>query len=175
MLYLKFNKSSFFLSLWTSKQEKLSQEVPFVFRNMTLYKNYKGISINQTKMLLTGKTTMTKNDDLKKKNALKSYQNLHHTRSCENSPILENIITAISEKYIYSIRLFTFNEFTLSWVFVVNIRMHDANTCTQYLIITIWTHHWRPPLNPPPLFHKEGLREETGTNFCELSETWAVY
>lgn len=61
-----------FLSLWTSKQEKLSQEVPFVFRNMTLYKNYKGISINQTKnaiFLTTGKTTMTKNDDLKIKKA----------------------------------------------------------------------------------------------------------
>lgn len=104
---------------------------------------------------------MTKNDDLKKKNALKSYQNLHHTRSCENSPILENIITAISEKYIYSIRSFTFNEFTLSWVFVVNIRMHDANTCTQYLIITIWTHHWRPPLPPPPpFFIKRGLEKK---------------
>lgn len=144
-----------FLSLWTSKQEKLSQEVPFVFRNMTLYKNYKGISINQTKMLFFN--NRQNNHDKKwwfknKKSALKSYQNLHYTRSCENSPILENIITAISEKYIYSIRLFTFNEFTLSWVFVVNIRMHDANTCTQYLIITIWTHHWRPPLTPPPPF-----------------------
>lgn len=34
-----------------SKQEKLCQEVPFVFRNMTFNKNYKGIPVNQTKTL----------------------------------------------------------------------------------------------------------------------------
>lgn len=82
-----------------SKQEKLCQEVPFVFRNMTFNKNYKGIPVNQTKTLFFN--NRQNNHDKEwwfNKNALKLYQNLHLTRSCENSPLLENNHTAIAVK-----------------------------------------------------------------------------
>lgn len=61
----------------------------------------------------------------------------------------------------------------------LHCREHQDAWC-KYMY-TIFDHnHLDPPLKtplnpPPPFFHKVGLREETGTNFCELSETWAVY
>lgn len=59
----------------------------------------------------------------------------------------------------------------MSWFFVVNIRMHDVDTCTQYLIITIWTLHWRPPFNPSPLSIQRGLQmklELISVSSCRL-------